>query len=192
MKKVRVKDIVEKTGYARSTIYAALKNNPRIGKETTELIQQTAAEMDYSIDPVYSELGHRRWKDTPSNSGENIIFFTNETCLESQVEELSRIKKYAQEKGYHITVCTTSQFKSIDQANRTFRAQGVRGIGASFISYQESAEFIDHLDLDRIAVISNEANRNIFHSIAWNWAEMASQALRSLLERGYKNIPILF
>lgn len=191
MKKTTAMDVAKATGFSRACVYAALKNHPGTNPKTAELIQKKAKEMGFSPDPIFSEMGHRRWKESSDHFGANIIFFTGEATLIANQKALDHLKAYAQSKSYALTFCDPVQFKSIEQANREFYSKGVRGIIVSSLEELGAGKFISDLDTDHIAVVAGEMNHHLFHSVSWNWSAMVSDSIQALVDRGYQNISIL-
>ena len=190
MKKATVMDVAEATGFSRSSVYSALKNRPDISKKTTLLIQKKAEEMGFSLDPVFSELGVRRWSGKTSTSGANIAFFIPEHFFEFRKNRLDQLKRYARSKGYHLSLYTPQHFHSVEQANREFEAKGIRGIAASFLDKLDAGIFVSNLNVDHKAIVAGEMNHHLFHSIALNWSTMVSTAIQQLVQKGYQNVSI--
>lgn len=55
-KRVTLQNVADQSGFARSTVSKALRNNKEIPEATRLLIQQTATALDYQPDPVVSNL----------------------------------------------------------------------------------------------------------------------------------------
>ena len=192
MKKITVKDVAEATGYSQRSVYAALSNSRDASPKAKQIIQEKAIEMGYSVDPVFSELGRRRGRGQNERMGANLVFFLSEMQRHHFESEEDQMKAHANRKGYGLSFVDVAQFKSVEQANRQFKAQGVRGIAAAFLYDIHSAEFITQLDVRHMAVIGGELNHKVFHTVTWNWAEMVSGSIEALVQRGYKKISILF
>ena len=59
---VRLKDIADKTGFSANTVSLALRHSPRIPKETRELIQAAADELNYLPNQIAKSLVSRETK----------------------------------------------------------------------------------------------------------------------------------
>ena len=191
MGRIALKDIAEATGFSCSTVGAALKNRAFVKERTRDIICKKANELGYTPDPIYSELGRQKWKRSGSGAGENLIFLTDEK--ETFFPEFfAELVLYAQSKGYALSSYDMNRFNSCAQADREFRARGIRGILSTAVRFPAQGKFITELNTDHIAIVSGEMNRTTFHSIAPNWVEMVYSVIHELCERGYQRISIIF
>lgn len=191
MKKITAKDVAEATGYSRRSVYAALSNSSDLSQSTRELIQKTAREMGYSVDPIFSELGRRQAQASTVPLRANLIFFLQKSRIEEQASEVSRLKEYVSQKGYGLSFTDVGRFKSVEQANREFLAQGVRGMNAGLLHNPYAVEFVSRLQIDHIAVIGGDMHRKLFHTVVPFWPEMILNAFQILIQRGAKKIVVL-
>ena len=133
----------------------------------------------------------RSGRFSTSSVGANIVFFISPRDQPSWDGVRRRLKDYALQKGYAISFWNPEEYQSVKQANRELEAQGIRGIVATQLTRHRSAEFISQLDITHRAMVGGEMNRKLFHSVAFNWAEMMSQVITFLAKKGYRKISIL-
>ena len=100
MKRATAKDVAAATGYSVESVYAALRNSPHASQKATQIIQKTAQEMGYSVDPVLSVLGQQRWKNSGTHAGANLVFFISESRLKRNQVVADQLKEYTKQKGY--------------------------------------------------------------------------------------------
>lgn len=77
MKRVTFKDIGKKAGVSISTVSLALRNDPRLPKETIERVKKFAEELGYAPDPWLSSLSSYRRVDEQSSRNATIAVLTN-------------------------------------------------------------------------------------------------------------------
>ena len=194
MKQITILDIAAQTGFSKSSVSAALNHNPKTNAKTAEFIRETAQKMGYSPDPVFSEMGRRRWKREGSTIGENLVFlmdpFTLNGTQKESPEELSQLQEYARSKGYRLDLRTTDTFSSVSQANREFYAKGIRGLMTSLRDPKDEL-FLTELKTEQMAVVTHETDYDLYHSITINWPAMISTLLHKMVAHGRKNISVI-
>lgn len=96
---VRQKDIAKKTGLSINTVSLALKNSPRVKKETRDLVQKLAQEMDYIPNSLARGLVQQDSKTI------GVILKEFHTPILVQVTK--EIERILNEKGYAMILMTT-------------------------------------------------------------------------------------
>ena len=66
-KRITMADIAHKAGVTTATVSMALRNHPRVSKKTQQKIQQLAAAMGYTPDPLVQALMAQRGNRSSSN-----------------------------------------------------------------------------------------------------------------------------
>lgn len=96
---IRQKDIAEKTGLSINTVSLALKDSPRVKKETRDLVQKIAQEMDY----IPNSLARGLVKQDSKTIG--VILKEFQTPILVQVTR--EIENILNKKGYAMILMTT-------------------------------------------------------------------------------------
>ena len=118
--RVRLKDIADVCGCSVNTVSCALRNNPRISKETRELIQQTASEMGYVRNNLASSLR--------SGKTNMVSIIVNEVKNPHFAGMINNIEKYLNAAGYELIVLLSPGQKTNMQMIRLAISMAVDGI----------------------------------------------------------------
>ncbi len=183
-KRVTLKDISDKTGFAKITVSKALRNHSDISMETRAFIQKTASEMGYIKNASASNLRSGR-----TNTIAIIIadlanpFFA---IITKQVE------KYAEKLGYVITVMNTDEdIKKEIAAVNTAISTNVDGI--LLFSSQKSSEpieIIKNADIPCV-LMARKFENSPFSSVIFDDFNAGYIATEHLIKSGLKNILML-
>lgn len=180
---VRLKDIADKTGFSANTVSLALRHSPRIPKETRELIQAAADELNYLPNQIAKSLVSRETKTI----GLVLTQMTNPVLtMTAQAIELA-----LSEQGY-VTMFATSN-NTLDDEKRVvemFRARQVDGM----LIYPRSHQRLDHVRRLRQSgypVVVMVGKPEGIDSVAVDNYSGAVKATEHLLKLGHKRIGIL-
>ena len=180
---VTIHDIAKKLNITASTVSRALNNNPRISKETRELVKRTADKMNYQPNTMASNL--RKGK------GNTIGLIVPRINRFFFADTISGIESVTTPAGYNLIICQSNESyeKEVENLN-TLIENRVDGIIISISSETRSSDHLKRvletniplLQYDRIIDdldISKVVNDNF---------EGAYNATCHLIEQGFKNI----
>lgn len=183
-KRVTLKDISDKTGFAKITVSKALRDHKDISEETRAFIQKTASDMGYIKNASAYSLRSGR-----TNTIALIIadlanpFFA---IITKQVE------KYAEKLGYVITVMNTDEdIKKEIAAINTAISMNVDGI--LLFSSQKSREPLEIIKNSEVpcVLMAREFENSPFPSVIFDDFNAGYIATEHLIKSGFKNILML-
>lgn len=183
-RRVTLKDISDKTGFAKITVSKALRNHTDISKETRAFIQKTANDMGYIRNANASNLRSGR-----TNTIALIIadlanpFFA---IITKQAE------KYAEKLGYVIIVMNTDEdIKKELAAVKTAISMNVDGI--LLFSSQKSREPIEIIENAGVpcVLMAREFENSPFSSVIFDDFNAGYIATEHLIKSGFRNILML-
>lgn len=134
-RRVVMKDIADKLGLHQSTVSLALRNHPRIPRETCERVQCAARELGYVPDPMLSSLIAYR-KEIGRSYGANVIAFVINLNDKSEYEashvhrrQVEGARLRASELGYKLEVFWFGRdYRDGAALEKVIRARGIRGV----------------------------------------------------------------
>lgn len=181
---VRLKDIADKTGFSTNTVSLALRNSPRIPKDTRELIQKAASELNYLPNAIAKSLVSRETKTI----GLVLTQITNPALTETaQTLELALA-----ELGYGTLLATSNN--TVEDEIRVlemFRSRQVDGM----LIYPTSPQQLDHIRPLRkanypVVLLINDPTGDI-DSVSMDDKLGAERATSHLFELGHTRVGIL-
>jgi LacI family transcriptional regulator len=191
--RITLRDIAKEVGVSAMTVSLALRDSPKLPKETQDKIKKVAEEMGYKSDPMLSALNaHKTGKRIASYHG-TIAFLTDckkdswSVSPEGPIGILiAAIKKRAQELGYTVEVFyLTAKQKEHGQLDRTLYNRGIRAIILGH--FDQPVEEIA-LKWKRYCVVSltHQINSIRFHSVMNDHYQSMRLVMNKLKEAGYK------
>ncbi|WFB35440.1 LacI family DNA-binding transcriptional regulator [Kiritimatiellota bacterium B12222] len=197
-KRITMKDIAEKAGVHPSSVSMALKNHPRIGKDTRQRIQKLAKEMGYVPDPALSALSAYRSAQKPTHSmGELAILSHYKELKPSTNDTQGLIKKGLLERAAQ-TGHSLCNFNVNDKnftarrVNQIIRSRNIQGI----ILLRLDAfpmRFLQEIKWDSLAAVRisrRPAWPPITHIEHNQYASM-QVCIQKLIRRGYQKIGLI-
>lgn len=180
---VRLKDIADKTGFSANTVSLALRESPRIPRETRDIIQAAARELNYLPNQIAKSLVSRESKTI----GLVLTQLTNPVLTKTaQAIELALA-----EHGYVTTLATSNNRLDDEiQVVETLRARQVDGI----LIYPRSHQRLDHVRRLRKAnhpVVVMMGQPEGIDSVGVDDFSGALKATTHLIALGHRKIGIL-
>lgn len=125
-KNVTIYDIAEKTGFSAVTVHRALNNKGRISEKTKQLILNTAAKMEYEVNPAAQGL-----RRTPIKIGA-ILYCPVDEYVDDIVEGIlttaESLKKYKVSFDVRKLFCTADSIKETEELLEKFLHNGYNGV----------------------------------------------------------------
>ncbi len=190
--RITIRDIAKKAGVHHTTISLALRNSPKLKKETRESIQALATSMGYTPDPVLSSLMAYRKAVRPPRYQETIAWINNWP---------KRRQPYAYFTGYHEgAVARARQLgyaieefwlrekgMSPEQLSRILKARNIRGL---LLMPQPEAGLYLNLDFDSFSTVNFGFSFQppIHHVVGNHHPHSIGLILKNLIELGYRRI----
>lgn len=196
-KRVTLTDISQATGYSRTAVSYALRDDSNISPSTRKHIQAVARRLGYLPDPLISKLMLRLKGERGKRSGSTIAFI-NAGDRPDYIQETPSLRQFfhyastrARSHGYHC-----EEFW-LHKPNRSFRrlaqmleARGIEGILLSSTGYPDST-----LDFpwERFASITVGYSivRPCLHRVVTNHYENTLLAIRKAREGGAQRVGLL-
>ncbi|MGA9590369.1 MAG: LacI family DNA-binding transcriptional regulator [Salegentibacter sp.] len=134
--KVTIYDISEKLEISAATVSRALNNHPKISEKTRELVQKTAADMNYKQNRLAQAL-----KSGRTNNVGVIVPYINRSFFSTVIRG---IEEELSPHGYHVIICQTHENvdNEINQINTLLNTQ----IDGIFISISKTTQQTDHIE----------------------------------------------
>ena len=180
-----INDIVRATGYAKSTVSAALNNKPGVGVEAKELILQTAREINYVPNQIARSLS--------SKCNKTIGVIVRDITNPFYARVCRSIEQVAEENGYFIiTYNTDGRAERLINAANVFVGQSVSGM---IVDVSESeggsvSAFFDYLKRREVPYVlfGTKSAFSEIDSVEADDIQGAYQAARYLIEQGHRDI----
>lgn len=179
---ILLKDIAKATGFSINTVSRAIRNDPKISSETTELIQTAAKQMGYIPNAIASSMR--------SNYSNMVGIISADSANPFFSEVIRGIETMASKAGYHIILASTEESaKKESDLIRMFLCRKVDGIIAMPVFDNSPA----HLDLYRnLDIPYIFAGRRLDglenHSILHNDKNGQKKVIEHLIAKGHKKI----
>ncbi|MDF3128532.1 LacI family DNA-binding transcriptional regulator [Kiritimatiellaeota bacterium B1221] len=197
-KRVTMKDIALRAGVHPSSVSMALKNHPRIGKDTRQRIQQLAREMGYVPDPALSALSAYRRSQRPVQSMGELAVLSRKNTIgghqqDSQGYIMQGLVDRAAQTGYSLCNFNVSDEnltpRRINQIIRTRKIQGVILLRLESFPMR----FLKEIDWDALSAvrISRRPTWPPITHVEHNQYASMQTCLMHLIRRGYKKIGLI-
>jgi LacI family transcriptional regulator len=185
MEQVTIKDIAKLLNVSASTVSRALKGSPEIGKETQELVKETARRLNYQPNKAALSLLHARTR-TIGVIVPNLGYSFFSLALQGIEEE-------ALQRGY--TVIASQSLESVEKEIRNvidMKRSGVDGVLISLAQYSSQLNHLLDLQSQMPVVMFDRVSDNINCSkIFVNNIAGAFSAVEHLIKSGCKRIAYL-
>jgi LacI family transcriptional regulator len=181
---VRLKDIADKTGFSTNTVSLALRQSPRIPRQTRELIQRAAEELNYLPNHIAKSLVSRETKTIGL-----VITDINNPAL---TQTAQAIEIGLAELGYGTLFATSNNTLSEEiRAIDLFRSRQVDGM----LIYPTSHKQLDHIRLLRranypVVLLVGDPDSGV-DAVSVDDRRGAYKATRHLIETGHRRIGII-
>jgi LacI family transcriptional regulator len=180
---VRLKDIAEKTGFSTNTVSLALRQSPRVPPETREIIQRSAAELNYLPNHIAKSLVSKETKTI------GLVVTSIKNPVHTLVAEV--IERTLAEKGYSTLFATSREDLATEKSViEMFRSRQVDGM----LIYPVSHRQIEHINALRqfgfpVVMLVGVPGCGI-DSIGVDDRRGGYKATRYLIELGHRRIGI--
>ncbi|WP_343700490.1 LacI family DNA-binding transcriptional regulator [Chitinophaga sp.] len=178
-----IKDIAQQLKMAPSTVSRALRDSHDINPATRLLVQQVAADLQYTPNPIALSLKEKRSKII----GVVVPEIANNFCAAT----IAGIEDYAYRKGYHVMIFQSHEEYEREVAN--VRLLASRRIDGLIISLANNTRQFDHLEeIDTPVVMFDRVYDGLQgpRVVVDDYAG-AFKGVEHLLEQGCRNIAIL-
>lgn len=190
-KRVVLRDVAEKAGVHLTTAARAMKNDPRVQKETQELIHRVAKELGYVPDPMLSALSTYRTAIRPSPYHGTVVWLTNfATRAGWQCESFNFYREGAKEAlarhGYHLEDFWLQEpGMSLRRAAQIIESRGIRGI---LVCPLPTSDFHLEFPWDRFAAVAfgHTLVKPALHFVTASHYQNMQICLREVHRRGYR------
>lgn len=180
---ITIKDIAQQLKMAPSTVSRALRDSHDINPATRLLVQQVAADLQYTPNPIALSLKEKRSKII----GVVVPEIANNFCAAT----IAGIEDYAYRKGYHVMIFQSHEEYEREVAN--VRLLASRRIDGLIISLANNTRQFDHLEeLDSPMVMFDRVYEGLPgpRVVVDDYAG-AFKGVEHLLEQGCRKIAIL-
>lgn len=139
MKYVTIKDIAKALGISKSTVSRALSGDEHnVGKETSRLIREKAAEMGYHRNELAVNLR--------ANSAKVIGVVVPEITTPFSMSFVTSLQRYLYEEGYRVNIAISNENPNTEKENlEMFLSARVDGIVVSTCHNKQNSEYYQRL-----------------------------------------------
>jgi LacI family transcriptional regulator len=135
-----LRDIAEKTGFAKTTVSLSLRNNPKIPEATRRIVRTAAKELGYRPDPALARIAEHRWRQKGTDSGSTVAFVTTlgvdgGDSLDAQA--ISGAKVRAMELGYGFEHFRLESYSNAARLGSVLFHRGIRGVIVGQVSQED-------------------------------------------------------
>src|SRR5574339_1009392 len=181
---VTIKDIAKQAGVSHTTVSRALRSNPLISGETTQRIQQLAAELGYLPSAAARTLKTNR------SQALGVVLSNIDDPFFSEI--LQGIEEVTRTGGYSLFIAAAhrdpKREREIVQAMVEHRVDGVLICSTSF-SEDQSRQLLQYGV--PIVVVNNQSAENFRYSIYHDDVDGSQQLTRHLIGLGHRRIAYL-
>lgn len=126
--RVTTEDVAKRAGVHKSTVARALRDDPRIRKETRERCREVAREMGYRPDPALSIIAANRWQTRARPSGATMAYLDFQNEKQPRRPECGSLRECANEMGYGFEEFRYREYGSLKALTQMLRARGIQGL----------------------------------------------------------------
>ena len=187
-----LRDIAERTGFAKTTVSLSLRNSPKIPEATRRVVREAANELGYRPDPALARIAEHRWRAKASQPGSTVAFITTmqpvaEDSPDSQA--IAGARNRAEELGYGFEHFRLERYSNAARLGSVLFHRGIRGVIVGHI-LQEG--FCEEFPWDRFSAVGCNTGRlrPPVNVIVPDVAHAAIRAWRHALDRGYRRIGV--
>lgn len=182
-KKTTIYDIAKRLNLTAATVSRALNNNEKISKNTRNLVQQTALEMNYEQNTLARAL--------KSGKSFNVGVIVPRIDSNFFASVIRGIEEELYPKGYHIIICQTHDQEQLETGiiNSLLNAQ-VDGVFISVSNTKTKNKVFKKFLEKQVPLIFFDRRRNIdgFSSVTIDDFKGAYAATKHLIDQGCKRI----
>ncbi len=189
--RVTIRDLARLSGFSRSTVARALKDDPATAAQTRREVKALAQRMNYRPDPVLSHIGARAWRRPREVSRANLayIFASADQTAPRMDQTLAReLQRQGEASGYCLDMIDlNAEGQDPEAISRRLYQRGIRGVVFSASTRWKSQAPIP---LDRFAVIA----LGLGHSpqgidvVRRDTIQLEERTWSEVLRRGYRRI----
>jgi len=194
LKRITMTEVARVAKVHQTTVSLALRNDPRLPRETRARIRALAENLGYRPDPMLSALNfYRSSKDTTKTQQSIAFVMRSRVGLPTEyffVDELflKGARRAAERMGYRIVPFQIKNSPGEGASlTRILRSRGINGVilGSLDVSLRELA-----LEWDCFSALCIESQhlKLSLHTVANNQSGITRTAVRHLFERGYRRI----
>ena len=190
-----LQDVADQAGVSKSTVSRALKNHPRISKETCERIQALVKTLKYRPDPLIATWVKRRW-DRKGRGLETIAWLTAFPVKEDwKVSPFTReafrgAEARAMERGYSLAhFWLRAPGMTAKRMSHILTSRGIRGVCIAPLPKGRSHLSLKWEDFS-CATIGYSLSRPELHRASPHQLQGIEVALRALRHAGYRRIGV--
>ncbi|MGF1448692.1 MAG: LacI family DNA-binding transcriptional regulator [Opitutales bacterium] len=189
--RVTIRDLARLSGFSRSTVARALKDDPATAASTRDRVKALAQRMNYRPDPVLSHIGARAWRRPREASRASLAYIyasddqTAPKMDQTLAEELQRLGEAS---GYGLETVNLHAGKETPEAiARRLYHRGIRGV---VFSASTRWDMRPPMPLERFAVIA----MGLGHSpegidvVRRDTIRLEEKTWTEVLKRGYRRI----
>jgi LacI family transcriptional regulator len=185
-----LRDIAERTGFAKTTVSLALRNSPKIPEATRHVVRRAASDLGYRPDPALARIAGHRWRAGSSQSGTTVAYVTAAQVDPGESPDsqaMAGARARARELGYGFEHFRLDRFPS---AGRLGGVLFHRGIGGVIVGPIAAACFHDEFPWGRFAAVGCNTGqvRPPVHVVVPDAAHATTRAWRQAVDCGYRRI----
>ncbi|MEN5089047.1 LacI family transcriptional regulator [Sphingobacterium sp. PCS056] len=183
MAKTTLKDISKALNISISTVSKALSDSYEISEKTKKMVQDYAAEMNFSVNKVAQSL-----KIGKTNTIGVIVCAINNTFI---AEILDGIQKASIETGYDIIIMQSREDVLVEKSCiEVLNSRGIDGLLISPVSETSNINLLKELQENQkpVVIFDRTVNQLKTDKVGVNNFDGAYQATKHLLEQGRTNI----
>lgn len=127
---VTVRELAKRSGWSKSTVAMALKNDPRVSEKTRSAIRKLAETSGYKTDPAVQRFVSLRWPGKPVNRGFSFGLLMERRLLweDWQVSMVSQLKRQSDRLGYGFDVFALDTYEGMERALSVLEARNTQGM----------------------------------------------------------------
>ena len=194
LRRTTMSDVARKAGVHQTTVSLALRNDPRLPRETRSRIRAVAESMGYRPDPMLSALNFYRSSRDAAKAQPAIAFLTRSRQGRSphtffaDEQFLKGARRACERMGYRIVVFPIGNAPS--EAARLSRILRTRGIGGVIMGSLDARLPSLDLEWDHFCALCIETQHLglSLHTVGNNQTAITRTAIRRMAALGYRRI----
>jgi len=191
--RVTMREIAEKFGVSHATVSLALRNHPRISAKMRHDIQQKAAEMGYSPDPLLTVLSHYR-HSRKSSPVQAAIAWLNCWPNPKELRAYREFDAYwhgasdcASKFGYHLEEFTVDKSMPMTRLEKIFVTRNIKGL---LIPPHRPGHGLENFNFEHFSAVrlGRGVEQPELHVVTPDQGSNTARAFRVMRQKGYKRI----
>lgn len=182
-------DISEHTGFAKSTVSIALRNDPRLPSATRDAIQNAARRLGYRPNPALAMIAAHRWRQSQGNGGPVLACLYDSQAPAKRVHQayLAAAGQRAAELGYAHELFDLRTYPNARSLSRVLYQRGVAGVLVTPVYHRE---LLDGFDWNLFPGVACSVGnwRPPYHAVNTDAFASVQIALANCLAAGYRRI----